>query len=112
MRIYEHNRMQLEAYLQRDDRVVVPLGCTEQHACLSLGTDSILAERVALEAGASLLPERPSDQEMEALLEKHAVYRVIRILVRPGPNGVRFRRPSVGRKAEAFGAPPASTDAC
>ena len=31
--------MQLEAYLQRDDRIVLPLGSTEQHAYLSLGTD-------------------------------------------------------------------------
>ena len=46
--------MQLEAYLERDDRIVLPLGCTEQHAYLSLGTDSILAERVAVEAAAPL----------------------------------------------------------
>src|SRR5918912_46234 len=38
--------MQLEAYLERDDRIVLPLGSTEQHAYLSLGTDSILAQRV------------------------------------------------------------------
>lgn len=42
--------MQVEAYLERDDRCVVPLGCTEQHAYLSLATDNILAERVAVEA--------------------------------------------------------------
>src|ERR687887_517763 len=35
--------MQLEEYLARDDRIVLPLGSTEQHAYLSLGTDSILA---------------------------------------------------------------------
>ena len=46
--------MQLEAYLERDDRIVFPLGCTEQHAYLSLGTDSILAERVAAEAAEPL----------------------------------------------------------
>ena len=46
--------MQLEAYLERDDRIVLPLGCTEQHAYLSLGTDSILAERVGVEAAAAL----------------------------------------------------------
>ena len=37
-------------YLRRDDRAVLPLGCTEQHAYLSLSTDSILAERLAVEA--------------------------------------------------------------
>jgi creatinine amidohydrolase len=45
---------QVEAYLQHDDRVVVPLGSTEQHAYLSLSTDSILSERVATEAAAPL----------------------------------------------------------
>lgn len=48
------NWMQVEAYLERDDRAVVPLGCTEQHAYLSLATDSILAERVAVEAAEPL----------------------------------------------------------
>jgi len=46
--------MQLEAYLKRDDRIVLPLGSTEQHAYLSLATDSILAERVAVEAAEPL----------------------------------------------------------
>src|SRR5919197_891425 len=46
--------MQLEAYLERDDRIVLPLGSTEQHAYLSLGTDSILAERVSVEAAEPL----------------------------------------------------------
>ena len=50
MRIAEMNWMQVEKYLKRDDRAVVPLGSTEQHAYLSLSTDSILAERVAVEA--------------------------------------------------------------
>ena len=39
--------MQLEAYLERDDRIVLPLGSTEQHAYLSLATDNLLAERVS-----------------------------------------------------------------
>jgi len=46
--------MQVEAYLQHDDRCVLPIGCTEQHAYLSLATDNILAERVALEAAEPL----------------------------------------------------------
>jgi creatinine amidohydrolase/Fe(II)-dependent formamide hydrolase-like protein len=40
------NWMQVENYLRTDDRVVLPIGATEQHAYLSLATDSILAERV------------------------------------------------------------------
>jgi creatinine amidohydrolase len=46
--------MQLEAYLERDDRVVLPVGSTEQHAYLSLETDNILAERIAFEAAEPL----------------------------------------------------------
>ncbi|WP_419729730.1 creatininase family protein [Lichenicola sp.] len=54
MRISEMNWMQVESSLQDDDRCVVPLGSTEQHAQLSLSVDSILSERVALEAAAPL----------------------------------------------------------
>ncbi len=54
MRIAEMNWMQVEAYLQADDRCVVPLGSTEQHAQLSLSVDSILSERVATEAAQPL----------------------------------------------------------
>src|SRR6476660_325071 len=55
--------MQLEEYLRRDDRIVLPLGSTEQHAYLSLATDNILAERVSVEAaeplGVPVLPVLP-----------------------------------------------------
>lgn len=54
MRISDMNWMQVEAYLQHDDRAVIPLGSTEQHAYLSLSVDSILAERVAVEAAEPL----------------------------------------------------------
>lgn len=54
MRISDMNWMQVEEYLTHDDRAVVPLGCTEQHAFLSLSTDTILAERVAQEAAEPL----------------------------------------------------------
>lgn len=54
MKITEMNWMQVEDYLGRDDRAVLPLGSTEQHAYLSLGTDTILAERVAVEAAEPL----------------------------------------------------------
>lgn len=54
MHISAMNWQQVEDYLRRDDRAVVPLGSTEQHAHLSLSTDTILAERVALEAAAPL----------------------------------------------------------
>jgi creatinine amidohydrolase len=54
MKIADMNWMQVETYLQSDDRAVVPLGSTEQHAYLSLSVDSILAERVSVEAAEPL----------------------------------------------------------
>src|ERR1051325_7641357 len=60
MRISEMNWMMVEEYLKSDDRAVLPLGCTEQHAYLSLSVDSILAERLAVEAADPLgLPVFP-----------------------------------------------------
>jgi len=50
VRIRDLNWMQLAEYLERDDRIVLPLGSTEQHAYLSLETDNMLAERVSAEA--------------------------------------------------------------
>jgi creatinine amidohydrolase len=46
--------MQVEEYLERDDRAVLPLGSTEQHAHLRLTVDCILPERVASEAAEPL----------------------------------------------------------
>jgi creatinine amidohydrolase len=63
VRVFEANWMQIEEYLRRDDRIVLPTGSTEQHGYLSLGTDAILAERVAAEAagplGVPVLPALP-----------------------------------------------------
>ena len=50
MRIADMHWRQVEYWLKHDDRCVLPLGSTEQHASLSLCVDNILAERVALEA--------------------------------------------------------------
>jgi len=54
MSIAAMNWSQLEAYLKTDDRAILPLGSTEQHAGLSLSVDTILSERVAAEAAAPL----------------------------------------------------------
>src|SRR3954447_9503302 len=63
MRIRDLNWMQLETYLTKDDRIVLPVGSTEQHAYLSLETDNILAERASVEAadplGVPVLPVVP-----------------------------------------------------
>ncbi len=63
MRVNDCNWMMLERYLEHDDRVVLPIGSTEQHGYLSLGTDAILAERVSVEAaeplGVPVLPVLP-----------------------------------------------------
>ncbi len=52
--IEQLNWMQVETHLQTDDRCVLPLGSTEQHAYLSLCVDNILPERLAREAAAPL----------------------------------------------------------
>lgn len=44
----------VERYLAHDDRAVLPVGSTEQHCGLSLATDAILAERVAIAAAEPL----------------------------------------------------------
>ena len=54
MRIAEMNWMMVEEYLRHDDRCVLPLGSTEQHAYLSLSVDSILAETLAIETAEPL----------------------------------------------------------
>jgi creatinine amidohydrolase len=54
MRVSEMNWMMMEEYLKRDDRALLPLGSTEQHAYLSLSVDSILAESLAVEAAEPL----------------------------------------------------------
>jgi creatinine amidohydrolase len=63
VRIFDCNWMQIERYLERDDRIVVPLGSVEQHAYLSLGVDAILSEGVSVEAaeplGVPVLPALP-----------------------------------------------------
>jgi creatinine amidohydrolase len=54
LRIADMNWMQVEDYLRADDRAVVPLGSTEQHAYLSLLTDALIPERLAWEAAEPL----------------------------------------------------------
>jgi creatinine amidohydrolase len=63
MRLWDTNWFQIEEYLANDDRVLVPLGSTEQHGYLSLGVDSLICERGAIEAaepeGVPVLPVMP-----------------------------------------------------
>jgi creatinine amidohydrolase len=55
MRVRDCHWMQIEALLQSgEDRAVLPLGSVEQHAYLSLATDAVLAEQVAIEAAEPL----------------------------------------------------------
>ena len=54
MKISDINWSAVEDYLGRDDRAVLPLGSTEQHAGLSLSVDSILSEQVAIHAAEPL----------------------------------------------------------
>jgi creatinine amidohydrolase len=48
------NWSQVEDWLKHNDLAVLPLGSTEQHAGLSLSVDSILSEKVALDAAEPL----------------------------------------------------------
>ena len=54
MKIADLHWMQVEALARREPRAVLPLGSIEQHAYLSLATDAILAERVAVDAAEPL----------------------------------------------------------
>jgi creatinine amidohydrolase len=54
MKLSSMNWMQVESYLHSDDRVVLPLGTTQQHAYLSLATDAYLAVRIAEDAAQPL----------------------------------------------------------
>jgi creatinine amidohydrolase len=54
MKLSSMNWMQVESYLRSDDRVVLPLGTTQQHAYLSLATDAYLAVRIAEDAAQPL----------------------------------------------------------
>jgi creatinine amidohydrolase len=54
MKISDTNWQQIAAYLKTDDRAILPLGSTEQHAHLSLSVDSILSEKIAIDAAEPL----------------------------------------------------------
>jgi creatinine amidohydrolase len=54
VRVSDMNWMQVEEYLRRDNRAILPLGSTEQHGYLRLTVDCILPERVAVEAAEPL----------------------------------------------------------
>ena len=54
MRIATMNWMQVQEHVKHDQRAVLPIGSTEQHAMLSLCVDVILAERVSVDAAEPL----------------------------------------------------------
>ncbi len=111
------NWMQVEAYLEGDDRCVLPLGSVEQHAHLSLAVDQILSERVAVEAaepaGVPVFPALPYGltpyfmgypgtvsltpqaygRVVTEILESLAVHGFRRILIVNGHGGNRPARP-------------------
>lgn len=47
MRLENMNWMDVEAYLEHDDRIIIVTGATEQHAHLSLLTDIIIPSKIA-----------------------------------------------------------------
>jgi creatinine amidohydrolase len=54
MRIADMDWQMVEDWTRHDDRAVLPIGSTEQHSGLSLLTDTILAERLAVDAAEPL----------------------------------------------------------
>jgi creatinine amidohydrolase len=50
MRIADMDWRMVEDWVRHDDRCILPLGSTEQHAGLSLATDAILAEKISVDA--------------------------------------------------------------
>ena len=54
MKVSEMNWSQVADWLKHEDLAVLPLGSTEQHAGLSLSVDSILSEKVAVDAAEPL----------------------------------------------------------
>ena len=66
MKISDMNWLQVEQYLASDDRAVVPIGSTEQHAYLSLSVDSILSEKVAVDAALAADPGASGSGRREA----------------------------------------------
>jgi creatinine amidohydrolase len=47
MRLQDLNWMEVERYLQRDNRIILITGATEQHAYLSLWTDILIPSKIA-----------------------------------------------------------------
>ena len=47
MRLENMNWMDVESYLQQDDRIIIITGATEQHAYLSLLTDILIPNKIA-----------------------------------------------------------------
>src|SRR5919202_483684 len=121
MRVRDLNWMQLEEYLQSDDRILLPVGSTEQHAYLSLETDNILAERASVEAaeplGVPVLPVLPygvtgftaypgSPTLLESTPSPHGLvtrgtFELSRADAEDGPDGGLLRR-SRGRRVKRF----------
>jgi creatinine amidohydrolase len=54
VKIADMNWVQVEERAAVDDRCILPIGSVEQHAYLSLATDMILAEKVAVDAAEPL----------------------------------------------------------
>jgi creatinine amidohydrolase len=54
MRIADMDWQMVEDWTRHDDRAVLPIGSTEQHSGLSLATDTILAEKLAVDAAEPL----------------------------------------------------------
>jgi creatinine amidohydrolase len=102
MKFQDHNWMQIEAYLKKDDRILLVLGACEQHGHLSLLTDVkiplALAEAASQQSGVVVAPslnfgcspyflEYPGTISLQLQTYLHIVGDIIRSLY-----GYGFRR--------------------
>ena len=86
MKITDMNWMQVEEYLKHDDRAVVPLGSTEQHAYLSLSVDPmrrLIMETLRAEKYQASIVEALGRAEYHALEQRKTIHITARQL-KPG----------------------------
>jgi hypothetical protein len=103
MQIADMNWMQVRDHVANDDRAVLPIGSTEQHAYLSLAVDSILSARVAAEAAEPLrIPVFPVIAY--GLTPSFIEYRAIRLSAHPDRERARRKYPGSRRSARMAGA--------
>ena len=91
MLLQDLNWMDVEAYLEQDNRIILITGATEQHAYLSLLTDILIPQRLAIADVVLGTDRHVSAEEVASELRERGasagtatVYRTLDVLVRSG----------------------------